>query len=416
MKCFLRKALFMLLTTLSLMSCSQDEQVSVKQSNLLTTSHKITVEEAKKNVMDFVSKLNQETRASSFWGVNIGTVEVVSIPNGTRSGIPVNLDSLFYIINFKDNKGFAIASSDDREVPIFALVEEGNYSYDNDTITNAGFEAFMSGLIEQKASCRESGLSYYVLEEPDMPSGGGDYPDDKFEMMAPLLATKWGQGAPYNKYCPGPYTGCVITAISQICSYLQTPNTIQYNIDGEAGATILDWLRINNECSKNNGELITNELEDHIAKLMRFWGGAFGAKYKAGGTSANTEDALKIMRGYGFNVSSLDEYDVNAVINDLKKGNRIVIMRGNGRYYHVGLVFRKYVDGHAWVVDGYIDQIKNRKETKYIHCNWGWNGLHNGYFLSTALNAEENPAYDDGIVSTRSSNFRYKLKTATFIK
>lgn len=50
----------------------------------------------------------------------------------TRSGIPVNLDSLFYIINFKDNKGFAIASSDDREVPIFALVEEGNYSYDNE--------------------------------------------------------------------------------------------------------------------------------------------------------------------------------------------------------------------------------------------------------------------------------------------
>lgn len=76
----------MLLTTLSLMSCSQDEQVSVKQSNLLTTSHKITVEEAKKNVMDFVSKLNQDTRASSFWGVNIGTVEVVSIPNGNSIG------------------------------------------------------------------------------------------------------------------------------------------------------------------------------------------------------------------------------------------------------------------------------------------------------------------------------------------
>ena len=77
---------------------------------------------------------------------------------------------------------------------------------------------------------------------------------------------------------------------------------------------------------------------------------------------------------------------------------------------------RYFIYLHNIDIDGYIDQIKNRKETKYIHCNWGWNGLHNGYFLSTALNAEENPAYDDGIVSTRSSNFRYKLKTATFIK
>ena len=61
-------------------------------------------------------------------------------------------------------------------------------------------------------------------------------------------------------------------------------------------------------------------------------------------------------------------------------------------------------------------KLKIAKRPNNIHCNWGWNGLHNGYFLSTALNAEENPAYDDGIVSTRSSNFRYKLKTATFIK
>ena len=85
--------------------------------------------------------------------------------------------------------------------------------------------------------------------------------------------------------------------------------------------------------------------------------------------------------------------------------------------YHVGFVFRKYVDGHAWVVDGYIDQIKNNKRSKYVHCNWGWGGNHNGYFLSDVLNAEQDPVYGDTVTSaTRSNNYRYKLKTATFTK
>ena len=92
-------------------------------------------------------------------------------------------------------------------------------------------------------------------------------------------------------------------------------------------------------------------------------------------------------------------------------------MRGNARYYHVGFVFRKYVDGHAWVVDGYIDSVKNNKESFYIHCNWGWRGDCNGYFLHDILNAEEIPYYDDNAnVLTRSNNYRYKLKTSSISK
>ena len=61
------------------------------------------------------------------------------------------------------------------------------------------------------------------------------------------------------------------------------------------------------------------------------------------------------MQRYGFNVSNLEDYDGDNTISELRKGNRIVLIRGNGRYYHVAFVVRKYVDGHAWVIDGYID-------------------------------------------------------------
>ena len=67
--------------------------------------------------------------------------------------------------------------------------------------------------------------------------------------------------------------------------------------------------------------------------------------------------------------------------------------------------------------DGYIDTIKNNIETLYLHCNWGWGGYHNGYFLADVFNAEESPYYDDNANPvTRSANFQYRLKTATICK
>lgn len=53
------------------------------------------------------------------------------------------------------------------------------------------------------------------------------------------------------------------------------------------------------------------------------------------------------------------------------------------------------------------------KRRNIIHCNWGWGGDRNGYFLENGFNAEQNPPYKDDGTATRSENYRYKLKTAT---
>ena len=88
-------------------------------------------------------------------------------------------------------------------------------------------------------------------------------------------------------------------------------------------------------------------------------------------------------------------------------------MRGSSLYYHVGFVFRHYVDGHAWVVDGYIDEVKNNVHSYYLHCNWGWGGTSNGYYLSDTFNSGDGPIYNDN--ATR-SNYQYNLEFATFFK
>ena len=115
--------------------------------------------------------------------------------------------------------------------------------------------------------------------------------------------------------------------------------------------------------------------------------------------------------------TALSDYNGTDVINQLRKGNRIIYMRGDGRYYHVWFIFRKYIDGHAWVVDGYIRSIMGWDVKYYLHCNWGWDGNKNGYFLRDIFDTEEGPAYyDDGTPTRSYSNYQYNLKTSVICK
>ena len=401
-------------------SCSQESELTPGVPEAKNLNNKVTVEEAKANVLDFVNNLNKSnTRAFSSKDITIANVKPIAFKGKTRAGSSLNTDTLFYIINFSDSCGYAIASANKNETPVLALIEEGNYDYNENDSINPGFEAFMDAMIEREVN---GPLHFTEVPRDDFGEGGGgssNYIPDKFEVMSPLLKTKWNQRSPYNTYCSNCPTGCVITAVSQICSYLQTPKNIRYQYNSEFGQATMNWEKINQECSLYNiGAPRSSDTREQVARMMRFWGITFDAKYSSSSTSADTGDAVKKMReDFGFNATSLSDYNIDNVIKDLKCGNKIILMRGHGRYYHVAFVVRKYVDGHAWVVDGYIDQVKNNKESKYVHCNWGWGGNENGYFLSNALNAEESPIYNDDVTSsTRSSNFRYKLKTATFTK
>lgn len=404
------KKLFILIAAIFLAafgftSCNQEDLSSNTAQE--QASNKYSAQEAAANVLEFINNMNSKGTRAFNQDISIANIKPFSIENKTRASEGANTDTLFYIVNFNDSCGFAIASADKEDAPVLALIEHGNYN--GTESLNPGFDAFMNTLIET-----------HIAQVPCIEGKWGGGPSisrpDKFEVMAPLLKTKWGQRRPYNDYCPGP-TGCVITAASQICSFLEKPNNIRYQYNSEFGEATINWTKVNQECAID-GQLLSAETKEQIARLMRFWGINFNAEYSSNSTSADTGDAVDKMRdNFGFNVTGLSDYNIDNVIKDLKSGHKIIIMRGNARYYHVAFVVRKYVDGHAWVVDGYIDQVKNKQENKYIHCNWGWDGSHNGYFLSDVLNAEQDPAFNDNdVTSTRSSNFRYRLKTATFTK
>lgn len=413
-------------------SCSNYDELEAEVANNATpATHRLTAEQAQQNALDFVNKLGMTTRSNGKF-LTVSEVKAIGVGNSiTRSeNDSLDLDSLFYVVNFNDDNGFVIASSDDRETPVFAYIEDGNYS-EEDTLNN-GYKAFMYSLIEKELSIRQgkeldeenpndSSLMSTITTrnikpiDEDDPHNAPYISENKYEVMLPLLKTKWNQGKPYNTYCSNCPTGCVVTAISQICSFLKSPNNVTWSHNGIGNRCNIDWDKILKECSYY-GYPISYDTQDQVANLMRFWGITFDADYSSGGTSVDSEDAIDKFRWYGYDATGLTDYNASNVMKDLKSGNKIIFMRGNGRYYHVGFVFRKYVDGHAWVVDGYIYQLISKKESIYVHCNWGWGGDKNGYFLSNVLNADEKPAIYDDEVTTRSRNYRYKLKTSTISK
>ena len=90
-----------------------------------------------------------------------------------------------------------------------------------------------------------------------------------------------------------------------------------------------------------------------------------------------------------------------------------------------------YDGGHAWVIDEtlerrrqcikYINGEKNSTQTQYqrlVHCNFGWEGEHNGYYYSADFNTNEDPVLKSTNVSNdqESGYYQYLLNMNTGIK
>ena len=398
-------------------SCSK-EKLELCEANDLAINKS---EKAKRNVLEFMLQMESETRGLQSHRI-IDSVEPYVLPS-TRSALGINGDTLFYVVNFADNNGFAIATPDDEYGGVIAFVESGSFKT---AICNpeSGFCDLMENLVLSKVMDEKTGPETNFKDEDKMPvvDDPSVRPQDKFEIMKPLLVTQWGQGDPYNALCPGKYTGCVATAVSQICTFLEIPNCVKYN---SGASVVLDWTSIKAESytyAHQYGIDYSPEIKYQIAYLMRFWGTAFGAKYKSDRTSIDTEKAVNTMRNnFNINVTKLADYNADNVINDLKK-NKIILMRGADHSRHIIFVFNEYYGRHAWVVDGYIDRLYYGVSTKYLHCNWGWSGKANGYFCCDCFDTDNGLQYnDEGIKDTNSNpdggyNFRENLQTATFSK
>ncbi|MBI9055998.1 MAG: C10 family peptidase [Bacteroidales bacterium] len=295
----------------------------------------------------------------------------------------------FYIMNYKDGKGFIVLSADKRCMPILAFSHEGSFNIENitgglaDWIEESKFyvksmkaDTSKKIFFNKKLWDGITGITAPPVGDDPVPNPE-DPPAPITTTKGPLLSTIWCQGCGFNDQCPynvnGPCyrarAGCITIAMAQIMNYHEYP-------------TYYDW-----DAMPDGG------YSDELAAFIREIGDAIDINWgSSSGLQPDVEEervpsTLKNTFGYSQYLKFID-YNGNhdKVINELNH-YRPVYMRGGWKDYWLGL-FSYYGGGHAWVCDGYLRNIyPNGCSYLHLHMNWGWNyGESNGWFAFNNFN------------------------------
>jgi hypothetical protein len=395
------------------------------------SKYKVSEDEAVRNLNAFLSTLEGDGLSKSGNQVRIagisafrtkGSNSISKSLNTEEEYVSVDVDTLMYAVNFADSMGFALMSADRRTAPIFAIADQGNIDFENITEEeNEGLLIFLDGAIGKAV---DDIASYTDDNTVSLSKSGEWYGSWNIKYMTPVyLQTRWGQDYPYNYYCDDYYAGCVIIATAQILSYYQTVRGyVSWFDDGKGATAYLDWSQIISDCKENGGTLnmsTTYNSALSVACLCRKLGVDLDAEYDDDGTSAKSSDAIKWLNVQGrLNATDLDDYDKSKIMSALND-KKIVYARGYRNKKKHWIRKTEYKNGHAWVIDGYVSAVKGTKTYTLVHCNWGWNGTANGYYLSDSFDVYAGPEIADSYGYSNVSDewyYQYKLQYSIISK
>lgn len=179
----------------------------------------------------------------------------------------------------------------------------------------------------------------------------------------------------------------------------------------------------------------SDNAKTQLATLM--FENAEGCKssYNINGTSTNLNNTKKFFKTRGYSSDSIKNYKYSLVKSSIDNG-RPVIIRGDSFKDYTTRRFlwwtwqKANYSGHAWIIDGYCNlactatKKNNPLETKvfsenYVHCNYGWSGTSNGYYISNVFTTHQNAnAKDDEIPRSAKVNGYYNknIKILTNIR
>lgn len=367
---------FLLVLTLLflLISCNNLELQELNAESENNTVY-YSISEALAPADRLMAKIYPETRTSGIR--NISSVEIYSNDKTTRS--ESNDPTLFYIVNYQDNKGFAVVGANKWNEGVYAISDEGKLQV-NDTISNPGLAIFFDRL-------------NIISPDPMIPNppGPGILPKDPFydidvsTWMTPVITTpvcRWSQLDPYNFYIGDikdeetgaykkPYAGCDPVAFAILFSYYEWPKYYchqNYN---------WEWMK-----KSNNSYDIKNE---GTAMLIADLGlpQNFEVEYRIDekGSRSVSNNAFRTLTNFNYkHGGAYQDYSAGSLYQFLTKNSKPVVIRGT----------KEDGNGHAWVIDGFYNDCHKTNQIAegamyygdglLFHMIWGHSGNQNGYF------------------------------------
>lgn len=376
-------SLFIGFLIISMNSCSS-EDIENLQSNKSDNglSHTISIEEALNiaNITLNYTTRNYTTRSNNNLKPNVDYV----LSNEKTRGDLLESDTLAYIINYPEDAGFVVVSSDDRVYPVLAFSDKGNFSMENEIVKKNFIYNIESYILNSED------YKHYDVSSIDF---------DGCFMQQPIIGISIGQGNPWDKYVikehPGCPVGCVPVAtaltISHSCSQIRY-HGVSYPMKSIISAIMQgpteDDLENNTKKRITGGNPVNlptytyEQAVDSMAKLLYLLGKDLNVTYTPSGSGALSSKAYDLCKNLGFTIPSnyaiFDIFKISRYLQD----NCIIYMRGRDEQKN---------EGHAWVADGcYFCVDKDDPDIitqTYIHCDWGWNGYCNGYYSGEVFNA-----------------------------
>lgn len=362
-------------------------------------------EEALQIAQNSISLLNsgEATRASSIRKINLADSKAVMRDAATRSSNGSN-DTLMYVFNFEDNKGFAVVSALKSTEALLAVTEKGNY----DPEVGSDVENFNYFMEKAKDYVAKSPILRFPPDIP-LPESRDSFAYEN-TTQGPFLTVEWGELYPEGELCPNGLSGCANTAMAQVMSYYGLPTGIDINYPGaDVSYQALNWTQMKaHQTGHAVGFCQTTTTHQAISRLLRQLGKMSVSSYTTdpllGTPRTYTVSLVKVPHvldslGYAYTNWSMYDFD-NHIKNQLNAQHPLIL---DGESVHHGIT-----TSHNWVVDGYIisktyhyvlvHPLGNTNEwvidsvtvttKKLCHYNWGWYGDCNGYFASGVFDTQ----------------------------
>lgn len=334
--------------------------------------------------------------------------------NRSRSGSCEEEETLpVYVFNFEDNGGFAIIAADSRIPFPLCLTDQGSLPEDQDfalpgpdialSIIDTDLKMYLGLPIKNADGECFSAEDYGNVSDFSTRSNHIYVPGRYYQAgsWGSILPCRWGQDIPFNDYCflpdrptPRAKAGCLPIAVGQIMYYWG--KSCYYN------GTYYDW-NIMREVEDMDSVCETDGAMDLVARFVSALGDTsnLNAQYTISDTGilhtyAKTDSIPTTFNHFGFDEVGLQQnFNDFVLMNTLDDGPALVWG------YSLKSVDPTtgediYAKGHAWVVDKMLELdpipplgggLSMDPILFYTHCNWGWNGTYNGYFLKGIFDA-----------------------------
>lgn len=314
--------------------------------------------------------------------VNVGQ----NLAPAKMKGLQMSAESPeYYVFNTDGKKGFVIISGDDELTELVGYSNEGEFRSENAPENLRawldGYAAFVRSVRDGESRPMRASVNNATL------------------VVEPLVTTRWNQGEPYNLLCPYDSsvgvtcpTGCAATSMAQLINYHEWPvqgkGTKSYNssygrLTVDFSKSVYDWANMKDryESYYDENNNIVNEWNDTeanaVAKLMYDCGVALEMAYGPYSSGASdTEMTLALCNYFNYHADLItrDGHTVDEFLARIKEeldNSRPLVFNGQGSG-----------GGHSYIVDGY-------DSNDYLHVNWGWGGISDGYFNVSYMNPDD---------------------------